>query len=279
MIIKSMSRKSPSFAQLTDYMLAPDGAHLSLAHNLPAGVTKATDIIREFTENHDLLPGRVNGNALYHEIIALPPGTDLPKMNQITALKRIAMRYLDLRAPRQLAIGVIHAETAHIHMHVMISSNAVLSKRRLRLAKCDFAQIQRETEEYKIEHFPELGTERLFDQKSKAQKKSIREKAASLRTGQPSYKDQLAATVGDMLHKARNREALGASLSAHGLTLYQRGRSVGVVTDGGRRYRLTTLGLSEAYTDAAARFELAESRMASLQRGRSGRTPDHEREP
>ena len=278
MIIKSMSRKTPSFDQLTGYMLAPKGAHIGVAHNLPARRLTPENIIAEFMDNHALLPGRVNGNALYHEILALPPNIDVPKKQQIAALKQIAKRYLDLRASQQLAVGVIHAETAHIHMHLMISSNAVLSKKRVWMHKKEFAEIQRETEAYKIEHYPELGTKRLFDQETKAQKKSIREKAATLRTGQPSHKEQLAATVGDLLHKARSRDALDTSLSAHDLTLYQRGRSVGVITEGGRRYRLTTLGLGEAYTDAAARFELAESRMASLRRGRSGRTPEHERE-
>ena len=64
--------------------------------------------------------------------------------------------------------------------------------------------------------------------------------------------------------RARNREAFTAALAAEGPTLYQRGRSVGVQTEGGRRYRFRTLGLAEAYTEAVARFELVESRMGAL---------------
>lgn len=278
MIIKSMSRKSPSFDQLTGYMLAPKGAHIGVAHNLPACRLTPENIIAEFTDNHALLPGRVNGNALYHEILALPPNIDVPKKQQIAALKQIAKRYLDLRASQQLAVGVIHAETAHIHMHLMISSNAVLSKKRVWMHKKEFADIQREIEAHKIQHFPELGSTRLFAEQERAVKKGIREKAASLRSGNPSHKEQLAADVANVLEKARSREALHSALQQQGLTLYQRGRSVGIMTEGGRRYRLTTLGLGETYTDAAARFELAESRMASLQRGRSTRTPEQERE-
>ena len=162
MIIKSMSRKTPSFDQLTNYMLAPEGAALSVLHNLPIGNNTPESIVQAFEENHAELPTRANGNALYHEILALPPNTDLPKRQQIEALKKIAALYLDRRAAQQLAIGVIHAETAHIHMHLMISSNAVLSKKRLWMHKQEFADIQREIEEYKIQHFPELGSTRLF---------------------------------------------------------------------------------------------------------------------
>jgi len=278
MIIKSMSRKTPSFDQLTTYMLAPDGARVCLAHNFPASTKTPTVIIREFTENHALLPQRANGNALYHEIIALEPNTDVPKREQIAALRKIAARYLDRRAPQQLALGVIHAETAHIHMHLMISSNAVLSKKRVWLTKKVFAEIQQDIEGYRLTRFPELGTARHYDKSREGVKRGTREQAAKLRTGTASHKEQLAADLATIFQNARSRKTLDTELAKLGLTLYQRGRSIGVQTPGGRRYRLTTLGLAEAYTDAATRFELVESRLATLQQGRPQRTPEHERE-
>jgi len=277
MIIKSMSRKTPSFDQLTSYMLTPEGARIGLAHNFPASAQTPADIIREFTDNHALLPSRVNGNAMYHDILALEPNTDVPKREQITALRKIAARYLDRRAPQQLALGVIHAETAHIHMHLMISSNAVLSKKRVWLTKKDFAEIQQEIEGYRLARFPELGTARHYDKSREGVKRGTREQAAKLRTGTASHKEQLAADLANAFRHARSRKTLDAELAKLGLTIYQRGRSVGVVTEGGRRYRLTTLGLGEAYTVAAARFELTESRLMTLQRGRAKRTPERER--
>jgi hypothetical protein len=278
MIIKSMSRKEPSFDQLTAYMLAPEGAQIGVVHNLPAIARTPADIIAEFTDNHALLPRRANGNALYHEIIALEPNENVPKAQQIATLRKIAARYLDERAPRQLAVGVIHAETAHIHMHLMISANAVLSKKRVWLKKADFAEIQKSLEAYQLKHHPELGTAQHYAETREGLKRRTREQAASLRTGKASHKEELASTLEALLQKARSREALDTELANLGLSLYQRGRSVGVVTEGGRRYRLTTLGLGEAYTDAATRFDLTESRMASLQRRRSVRSPERDRE-
>jgi len=70
---------------------------------------------------------------------------------------------------------------------------------------------------------------------------------------------------------------LDAALADLKLTLYQRGRSVGVQTEGGRKYRLNTLGLVEDYTEAVTRFELFESRLASLEKGRGKGKPELER--
>ena len=236
------------------------------------------DIIREFEENHALLPRRSNGNALYHEIIALEPNTDLSLRQQAAALRAIAARYLEQRAPNQLAFGVIHTDTAHVHIHFVISSNAVLSRKRVWLKKRDFAYIQREMEAYQLAKYPQLGAARHYDQSRQGMKRSTREQAASLRSGEPSHKQTLAATLATVLQNSRSRKALDAALADLDLTLYQRGRSVGVQTSGGRRYRLSTLGLAEEYTEAATRFDLAESRLMTLQRNRARQTPEQERE-
>ena len=218
-----------------------------------------------------------HGNALFHEIIALEPNTAVPVKVQIAALTELAERYIERRAPRQLAVGVIHADTAHVHMHLMISSNAVLSKRRLWLAKKDFAAIQREIEAYRLERFPELGTARHYAEAGRGIKRGHREQAAALRTGTPTRKQVIAAEIEAAMKKAKDREDLTATLASLGLTLYRRGRTVGVVSEGGRRHRLATLGLAEAYTEAEARFDLFESRMAMLERGHS-REREHERQ-
>lgn len=279
MIIKSLSRKEPSFSQLTAYMLAEDGAAVDLTHNLPIGAQSPAEIVQAFTQNHALLPVRANGNALYHEIIALPPNAEVPRTRQIAALRELAARYLQARAPQQLAVGVIHAETAHIHLHLMISSNAVLSRQRLRLPKKDFAALQRELEDYRLAHFPELGSSRHYNEAREGARQSSREQAVKLRNGKASHKEDLAATLTELFHRTRSREGLETALAKHDLTLYRRGRSVGVVTEGGRRYRLATLGLGlgEAYAEAMARVELVESRVTSLKRSTMGHIRERER--
>ena len=269
MIIKSLSRKMPSFGQLTRYMLAPEGSEVCLSHNLPFDATTPEQITQEFTINYELLPTRINGNALYHEIIALEPNTDVPVKKQAEALQNIAQRYLEHRAPDSLAVGVIHFETAHVHMHLMISSNAVLSKKRHWLQTGVFAQIQKEMESYRLRHFPEMGDADHYGRKQEQRKRGNREQHLETRTGKPSYKAELATKLENVFETVRNRKQLKTQLAQLNLTLYQRGRSVGVMTSGGRRYRLKGLGLTEVYTKAETRFELIESRLAMLERGQS----------
>ena len=90
MIIKSMSRKDPSFEQLTSYMLAADGASIELRHNLPVAANTAEQVISEFQKEHARLPFRANGTAMFHEILALEPNLERSRKKQIVALRKIA---------------------------------------------------------------------------------------------------------------------------------------------------------------------------------------------
>ena len=273
MIIKSLSRKSLSFDQLVNYMLAEDGAKALLRHNLPVKTKSPEQIIAAFEENHSYLPKRANGNALFHEIIALEPNLEATVKDQKKALAKIAERYLELRAPNQLAFGVVHTSTAHVHLHLVISSNAVFSKKREWLKKKEFAEIQREIEAYQLQHFPELGDAQHYAQGRDGIKRKEREQAATLRTGKLSQKEQVTEAVAAILHEAKNRQSLNAELEKAGLNLYQRSRSVGVQTQGGRKYRLSTLGLTSDYAEAMARIELVESRISEFNKG----MPSHSR--
>ena len=118
----------------------------------------------------------------------------------------------------------------------------------------------------------------MFDQDRARMKRTVREQTGSTRSGQPSHKEELAIALAGILQHSKQREAMNTSLAKLGLTLYQRGRSVGVQTTGGRRYRLSTLGLAEDYTEAVTRFELYESRMTELDKSQSQRSKELEQE-
>ena len=270
MIIKSLSRKSPSFQQLITYFLAAPGAQVALTRNLPARAQTPEAIAQEFENNHGYLPRRANGNALYHEILALDPQAGGTRAAQVAALTDLAERYLAARAPNQLAFGVIHTDTAHAHIHLMISSNAVLSRRRLWLAKKDFAALQNQLEGQQHALYPQLGTRSVYH---RCADKPVpeREQQAIRRSGKPSQRQQLAETLAAYFTQAKSRAALDSYLGKQGLSLYQRGRSVGVMTANGRRWRLASLGLATSFAEAQLRFELLESRLHVLQKGRGHR--------
>ena len=72
MIIKSLSRKKPTFFQLYDYMLeGADDKDFIISKNLYQ-TNSRKEVLKQFTKNYEFLPKRKNGNSLYHEIISLP---------------------------------------------------------------------------------------------------------------------------------------------------------------------------------------------------------------
>jgi hypothetical protein len=298
MIIKSLARKQPSFDQLVAYCRRddapqPDGGGLfariiayadrqevalfALARNLGVPADDRAAVIAAFEQNYALLPARRNGNALYHEVLSLPAVAGLAHRRQVAMLTDLAGVYAAQRAPDCLVYGVIHTDTDHLHCHLVISANLVGSSRRHRLSKRAFTEIQRQVERYRLEQYPELGHEALYTQdQGKAGKQRVSETALTRRTGQPSRKDHVRQAVDAACRAATSQHALNEALARAGLALYCRGMTWGVQDAAtGRKYRLQTLGVQTGFTEARARFALADRRAAQL---RALTRPDQGRE-
>ncbi|MEL6667054.1 MAG: relaxase/mobilization nuclease domain-containing protein [Pseudomonadota bacterium] len=266
MIIKSMSRKAPTFSQLAGYIGqdGAGGAERCFARNLHYEGDNQKIVSGLFWDNYQNLPQRKNGNALYHEIIVLEPQPHLTRQRQMQILHALARRYCERRAPHQLAWGRVHFDTPQPHIHLMISSNEIGSKFRKRLDRKSFANIQREVERFKEEHFPELNDQRIY-QNERSQTPQIKSNEGELvrRTGEPSKKQQIVDTLSTLLAHHRSEASLRADLNRAGLSLYQRGQSWGVAnTQTGKRYRLRTLGLEAAFHDFRTRLEKTPSSKA-----------------
>lgn len=256
MIIKSMARKVPSFAQLVGYM-EKDAGDRVLYHNFYGhDRMRAEEIVREFEENSRRLPRRKNGNALYHEILSLNAGHSLSREEARRVLADIGHEYLSRRAPGQLAYGALHRDTGHLHLHLCISSNPVGKPNRVRIAKREFADIQKEIEDLVRERYPELNQERVYTKERYRErvKTSSREQSLKERTGKGSRKEEIAGVVHGLLEYARSREELDALLERSGLKLYERGKTLGLVDSDGKRHRLKTLGLDLHFSAAFERY-------------------------
>jgi hypothetical protein len=81
MIVKSMSRKTPSFGQLIGYIDRDEGQEAyRIRHNL---LGRGQGRVRsEFERNSDLLAKRKNGVYLYHEIISITRARGLSAKEQ-----------------------------------------------------------------------------------------------------------------------------------------------------------------------------------------------------
>lgn len=247
MIIKSLSRKSASYDQLLEYMQRGSVQDFTVFHNIYRN-TEKDRILQEFELMGAQLPTRKNGNMLYHEILSLQrqDGVDLEQQKQ--ALYTMVQQYLQERAPGQLGYGCMHVEKEHLHIHLMLTPNRLdRPAKRVRLTKAQLWEIQGRMEMFLQERWPELKERSLYSRSAPpALKKKDKEFQLEQRTGKPSVKSQVKEKLEVMLEQSTTQASLNAKLAEQSMQLEIRGKNP-VITAGGRRYRLRTLGLLPAY--------------------------------
>lgn len=260
MIIKSMSRKEPSFGQLTTYMTdAKSDRAYDLHHNLFSRDPEA--IAQEFERNAELLAKRRNGNYLYHEILSIDTRRIGQNRNVKEALRMLAMGYVEQRCARNMVYGAMHQDhDGHLHYHLMISANERDDRKRLRLPKAKFDLAKRETEKLALSQFPELEQAEVMtaplEEKIERRKQRDSRKATEIkkRGGKLSQREQLAQEIRAMLAYAKSQAEFERLLESKGFALYTRGKHHGVKasqvgTDGKKpkTHRFATLGIAEDY--------------------------------
>lgn len=269
MIIKSLGRKagqgstgaSRVFGKLIRYMnrgIEEENGKAVLWHNFygQEGMEEA-ELHNVFTRNASFLKEHKRGNVLYHEMLSfsseyLSRGARSDELERMVT--DIGHEYLRQRAPKQLAYGVIHRETDHLHLHLMISANEVERRNREWLTKAEFATVQKELEAYVLARYPELGQTLIYGREGQSKerlKTQAHEQAMKSRTGTQSRKEALKNQLHQLFERAQSADDLKRLLDLEGIRVYVRGRSVGVMVreESGleRKHRLSTLGLEAHY--------------------------------
>lgn len=257
MIIKSMSRKEPSYGKLIAYLSRDaSDARYELRHNVLSITAEA--LTAEFVANGQHLSKRKNGVAMYHEIISITRPKGLTPDAQKAILRDIALEYIRERAPQNLAFGCLHDDHAdHLHYHFIVSSNRVGDSRRHRLTKQQFRALQVGLESRVRARYPEL--EQAIAIGKRAGKKQMSQAGIELqrRTGATPKRESVKARLSAVLDAAQSKADLGKRLSAVRLELYRRGKTLGVRDlDTGRKHRITTLGLDAELRALGARLSL-----------------------
>ncbi len=277
MIIKSMSRKTPSFHQLIRYIDHVQDAGAPIHHNL---VEKSpTAIQTEFQTNARLLPPRKNGNILYHEVLSFGEKDSAHLSPAI--LEDLTRTYLEKRAPHALAYARAHFDTDSPHVHLMLSANNLESTKRLRLSKKQFRKVQKEVEEYQKQQYPFLEHSLAQGKRKTAAPRISREERERARRGEqkPTRKEEVRQLVSTVLEKAPSGTACYQHLLSLGLKLYKRGNLVGIEEKkNGRKYRLKTLGLAETFDRAFETWRRLPERQCQLDQLTSKKRRDRGRE-
>jgi hypothetical protein len=266
MIIKSMSRKQATFSQLVDYF--EDGrqdAKYSIYHNIYS--TNAEAIKEEFTTNANFLPKRKNGVYMYHEILSITDTGNLNREQQKEILKDVGLEYIQNRASKNLVYAVLHDDKKdNLHYHFMISSNELMSEKRLRLSKEQFSKIKKDLELKVLEKYPELEQKKLINKevglnKDSGEKLSSKGVELKRRTGKTSQRDDLKDRLTIVFEKSKNKADFFELLEKENLSIYVNGNTIGILdkaTD--RKHRLKTLGMLDQFNAISQIIESSEEK-------------------
>lgn len=258
MIIKSMSRKHPSFAQLIDYIEGEaklKSRAFSIHHNTYSRDTES--LKREFEANARHLRQRKNGVYLYHEVVSVSRTQYLTEDEQKTILKAITQSYIEARCKRNLAYGVLHEDTHNFHFHIVISANEVGAESRTRLSKAQFADIQTRLEAWVLKEYPELEQKAVFhknqtqaersEREAKRQHLSDKGEQMKRRGAKTDKRDQVQERLADIFETATDPRHFAELMERAGFALYTRGKTHGITDREGNKYRLARLGLADAW--------------------------------
>ena len=260
MILKSMSRKEPSFGQLAAYMSDEKSDRaFDLHHNLFA--RDPGTIAQEFETNAQRLGRRRGGNYLYHEILSIDTRECGQSRDVREQLRLLALEFVQKRCPRNIVYGALHCDHAeHLHYHLMISANERGDAKRLRLTKAEFDVAKREIERSARTNYPELKQTEILA--SSPQEKQERRETRESRNAQEMQKrgarltktEALAQELRAILAYANSQPELDRLLKEKGFTFYERGKHCGVrpipvegATKGRKAYRFATLGIEAEY--------------------------------
>jgi len=252
MIIKSLSRATKSFEALYKYLTRDDDSLLN-THNLYSSPYQKEELIKEFLENASYLKKARGKNYLYHEIISLNKN-NLSLQEQQKILTDLCSKYLSLRASEHLAFTALHKDKEHVHIHLMISSNEIEGRKRVRLSKKDFSNIQKELELYVNSTYPQLGATKHYQKGKSLAKSKNAEQQREQRTVKPSKKEIVQAHLKELFEMSESKNSFKNHMATVGIEFYTRGSTVGVIFQG-KKYRLKTLGLLEEYEKVVEKFE------------------------
>ena len=272
MILKSLSRKSPSFAQLAGYMSESGYMNSQKADERfeiyrNCFSNRSADIGDEFLENSQFLSRRKNGNFLYHEILSVTIEDGVDRQKAKEALRELALKYVSDRAPNNLTYGALHDDhSGHIHYHLMISANERGSDRRYWISAKKLDTIKRSIEAECLQKYPELK-QQLVMGASNAEKKLSR-KASELKRQSKKLErhEYVRSNIFQAMAQAQNLEAFFERLKEKDFCYYKRGKHSGVEVrhpDGRiEKYRFATLGIAkeyESYQETLERLAQAEN--------------------
>ena len=241
MIVKILTRHSPSYASLIKYILKEGKGSEVITHNLRSDNQEG--YVKEFLENEALRKHQRTGSVyMYHEIISLSAKEDNTKITD-SMLKNLAQKYISLRGKNGIYVGAVHRDEDHIHIHFCSGGTEFRTGKAFRLSKQKLQNLKIKFQEYHQKKFPELTKSTA---NHGAGKEYVKNKEWQLqhRDERKSVKEQICQTVTDCFAKAKSQKEFLESLRGNGLHYYERnGIPTGI--ESGIKIRFSRLGITK----------------------------------
>jgi hypothetical protein len=277
MIIKNMSRKKDSFAQLMEYVTREEMTEGYEIYHNTFGMTPA-EVTAEFQENASHLRNKGVYNTLYHEIHSITRAERLSLEEQKNKLKEIAELWIAKRAEGNIAFAALHDDKEdNLHYHIVISANKLGSIKRNFYKKASYNSMRVEHEKYVLETYPELEQKIAIGKKSQ-DRKSQEAIEMMKRTGRMPKREEVLERL-DMVFSSSDLKQTVASLEAQGLYFYKNGKNFGVQdTRTGKNYRLKKLDVMGKFEEFRDRVQLVVTKKDVIRKVRSDKYSREEKE-
>lgn len=251
MIVKILSRHSPSYKSLISYILREDktiaGNPAVLTHNIKS--RDQDGYLREFLENEATRKYPRDGQIyMYHEILSFNKAESKESVSREN-LEIIAREYFTQRNIDGMYLASIHEDKDHAHIHVMSSGLKYRTGLANRLSNKELFQLKFGMQEFHKQRFPEISKSNcnhgagMLYQTDREWHKANRE----LRNQQ---KLEFTETVNQALENARTQKEFLENLRTAGLHHYERNGVPAGITYEDQKFRFSRLEIpNEKFKD------------------------------
>ncbi len=245
MIVKFISRHSPSYANLIDYMLKEGKGEEGKSpepylHNLRG--TSKKEWVKEFCKNEAFRknPGRKNQTYFYHAMLSFS-NLDTEKITP-DILSDITKKFIELRGSTGIYLSSEHMDRSHFHIHCLISALEFKTGKAFRMSKNQLQDLKIELQNYQQLKYPELENS-LPNHGAGKEYITSKEHNAKIRNPKSYKKDELSNKINEILNISTSRQEFFEKLQNEGLFHYERGgKTYGISLDD-KNYRFSTLGI------------------------------------
>lgn len=242
MIVKILTRHSPSYEALIRYMLKGEAHKEVFTHNLRG--TTVSEWTQEFAQNESWRTRfRSDQTYLYHEIISFSANEDQTVYTPLM-LADIARKYIEFRGTQGVYVGAVHKDKDHVHIHFCTSGLEFRTGKSFRLSRSELQTLKMKLQQYHIDRYPEL-VESICQHGTGNPYLTDRTWQARNRAHRSTLKETITKKVHDSFQHASSKKEFLTLLRQAGLHHYEsNGKVQGIVSEDGTKFRFSRLGIT-----------------------------------